>query len=519
MNTDLPDRLFAAAVVILMACAWSAVPDIGHPLGSDWGHYFTAAEFIWNPVDGLAYPDFRKPWFGWLMGGVGQGMGYLAAAQMIGKISLAGMVLGAALLGASMASRWVGLVAGGTVILMPLAMDGALWVNHYPALGAAVGLAFGAGAAAMRWRWTGWVILAGIAAGIAWALDFRGLIALPAAAGLVLLGGLRFGLKSCILRLAVFGAVFSGPFAQDVWLQRTFSIPQLEVASQLAVQRKGTLEQIGQGLVGGDRVRQACSGQRVERFRVASAGTECATALRTSSIERLAALGLIPSGIVLTAGAFWLLPSAPRRRWTVALAGAGIVGAPMLSLYMGMGWVTYFDRYVLPFAVIIAALLPVAAGRVADLVPVRWLRDPLGGVLALGATALVWPGLSARNIDAPERVQSSEYHAGVFAEWASASLGPADGVIDCAGLAVDSLLLPRRIDYVRYPPGDPECVALIKAPTRRSGQTFLITMHRDLPPNSSPTDLPYGVSAIAAQGWVEAKHTLDVDGYRLWVRP
>ena len=519
MNTDLPARFFSIGVAILMAAAWSSVPSISHPLGSDWGHYFTAAEFIWNPTQGLAYPDFRKPWFGWLIGGLGQGVGYLTAAQLIGKISLAVMVLGASLLGAAMASRWVGLVAGGTILLMPLAMDGALWVNHYPALGAAVGLAFGAGAAATRWRWFGWVLISALAAGVAWALDFRGLVALPAAAGLVLLGGLRLGIKICILRLLAFTAVFAGPYAQDAWLQQTFSVPQLEVSGQLAVQRKGTLEQIGQGLVGGDEVRRACAGQRVEHFQAAAATTACADALRDSSVSRLAALGLIPAGGVLGAGALWLLPSAPRRRWTMAVAGAGIVGAPMVSLYMGMGWVTYFDRYVLPFAVIIAAFLPVALARVADLMPVAWLRAPLGGLLALSATAILWPGLNARNLDAPETVRSSEYHAGVFADWATAVLGPDDGVIDCAGLAVDSLLLPRRIDYVRYPPGDPECVALIKAPTQRAGQTFLITMHRDLPPNSRPDALPYGVAAIAAQGWVEADHNLDVDGYRLWVRP
>ena len=519
MILDLPARLFAIGVGTLMVVGWVGVPSISHPLGSDWGHYFTAAEFIWNPVDGLAYPDFRRPWYGWLIGGLGQGMGYLAAAQLVGKLSLAVMVFGASLMGAAMANRWVGLVAGGTVTLMPLAMDGALWVNHYPALGAAVGLAFAAGAAAIRWRWLGWVVIAGLAAGVAWALDFRGLVALPAAAGLVLLGGLRMGVKRCVMRLALFAAVFGGPYAQDVWLQQTFNVPQLEVNGQLAVQRKGTLEQIGQGLVGGDVVRQACSGQRVENFRLSAATTDCADALRRSSIERLAALGLIPAGGLLAAGALWLLPSAPRQRWTMAVAGAGIVGAPMLSLYMGMGWVTYFDRYVLPFAVVIATLLPVAAARIADLSPIAWLRAPVGGALALGATIVAWPGLGARALDAPETVRSSEYHAGAFADWAAASIGPGDGVIDCAGLAVDSLLLPRRIDYVRYPPGDPDCVALIKAPTSRAGQTFLITMHRDLPPHSRPDALPYGVAAIAAEGWVEARHSLDVDGYRLWVRP
>ena len=518
MNTDLSPRLFAVAIIIVMGVAWSAVPSISHPLGSDWGHYFTAAEFIWNPIEGLAYPDFRKPWFGWLIGGLGQGMGYLAAAQFVGKVSLLGMILGAALLGAALASRWVGLVAGGTILLMPLAMDGALWVNHYPLLGAMVGLAFGAGAAAIRWRWLGWVVVAGLAAGVAWALDFRGLVALPAGAGLVLLGGLQHGLGKAVIRLLLFSAAFSGPYAQDVWLQRSFNVPQLEVAGQLAVQRKGTLEQIEQGLVGEETVREACRGQRVEHFRLAASTTPCADALRSSSLTRLAALGLVPSGVLLIAGALWLIPSAPRRRWIVAVASAGLVGAPMASLYMGMGWVTYFDRYVLPFASIIAAFLPIAAGRLADLIPVQWVRAPLGGLLALSATVALWPGLGARSLDAPETVRSSEYHAGAFADWANTSLGSEDGVIDCAGLAVDSLLLPRRIDYVRYPPGDPECVALIRAPTQRAGRTFLITMHRDLPPNSRPDALPYGVSAIAAEGWVEARHSLDVDGYRLWVR-
>jgi len=203
----------------------------------------------------------------------------------------------------------------------------------------------------------------------------------------------------------------------------------------------------------------------------------------------------------------------------MALAGAGIIGAPMVALYMGMGWVTYFDRYVLPFAVVIAAMLPVASARLAALLPFKALRAPVGGGLALGAVLMLWPGMNARSLDAPETVRSSEYHAGAFADWATSALGSADGVIDCAGLAVDSLLLPDRIDYVRFPPGDPECVSLIKAPTQRAGRTYLITMHRDLPPHSRPDALPYGVTAIASEGWVEAVHDLDVDGYRLWVRP
>ena len=147
--------------------------------------------------------------------------------------------------------------------------------------------------------------------------------------------------------------------------------------------------------------------------------------------------------------------------------------------------------------------------------PVAW-SAPLGGLLALGAAVILWPGLNARNLDAPEIFRSA-VPRGCLRELGMAVLGPDDGVIvalDWPSIACST----AQIDYVRYPPGD-ECVALIKAPTQRAGQTFLITMHRDLPPNSRPDALPYGVAAIAAQGWVEADHNLDVDGYRLWVRP
>ena len=104
---------FWLAVCVIAAYGWWTLPVVNHPLGSDWGHYFTAAEYIWNPVDGIAYPDFRKPWFGWLIGGLGQGIGYLDAAQWVGRVSMVLMVGAAAGLGWALANRWCGLVALG----------------------------------------------------------------------------------------------------------------------------------------------------------------------------------------------------------------------------------------------------------------------------------------------------------------------------------------------------------------------------------------------------------------------
>ena len=130
-------------------------------------------------------------------------------------------------------------------------------------LGAAVGLAFGAGAA----RPVGAGLLGidfALAAGVAWALDFRGLVALPAAAGLVLLGGLQFGIKLCV-RLLAFILVFAGPYAQDARLQQTQRPPAWSPAGWLCSERDPGW--IGRGLVGGDEVRRAVLASGLSTFR------------------------------------------------------------------------------------------------------------------------------------------------------------------------------------------------------------------------------------------------------------
>jgi hypothetical protein len=226
MKGEPPVTLFWVIITFVVVWAWLSLPHIDHPLGSDWGHYFTAAEYIWDPRAGLAYPDFRKPWYGWIIGGLGQWGGYFVAAQFVGRAAMVLMVLGSALLGTAMAGRWAGLVAAVTVPLMPLVMDGALWVNHYPLLGATVGLSVGAGAAAVRWPSLRWVVLAGVMAGVSMALDLRGAITVPMAVVLVGLGGIPLGLRQTALRLAVVGMMIGsvhthdqspavGPFAVD----------------------------------------------------------------------------------------------------------------------------------------------------------------------------------------------------------------------------------------------------------------------------------------------------------------
>ncbi len=498
---------------------WVSVPVIGHPLGSDWGHYFTVAEYLWNPTPGLAYPDFRKPWFGWLLGGLGQWLGYLSAAQLIAKVSLMGIIAGSALLAAALSNRLAALVAAATVTLMPLAMDGALWVNHYPVLAAMMGLAIAFGAACVRWPSLLWVLASGGCAGIALALDIRGGVAVAVAGMLVVLGARGF--RQMVLRTLCFGMVFGLVTAQDHWLQDTFKVPQLPFEQQLRVQRAGTLEQISQGLVGGETLAATCRGETVQRLGVSAAWSTCGKALRAASHQRLAAAALIPSVPVLAIVGLCFFPAAGWARRRSAFASAVVFGGPLLSVLIGMAWVTYFDRYILPFAALLAAFVPIACARSFGLGAVFFpsfsrAAKVAGAISAIGVSLVFWPGLSARALDAPEAVRSSEYHAGVFADWVSNSLQDGDGVVDCAGLAVDSLLLPRRVDYVRFPPGDADCVALVKHPVKRAGINYLITMHRDLPMAAKMTDLPFDHQAVSALGWVPVPDGPSIEGYRLW---
>jgi hypothetical protein len=80
-------------------------------------------------------------------------------------------------------------------------------------------------------------------------------------------------------------------------------------------------------------------------------------------------------------------------------------------------------------------------------------------------------------------------------------------------LAIDSLLLPQRIDYLRYPPGDEACVEHIRAPLSGGGQRYLITMHQNLPEHVLAD--AHSRSLIAGFGW-EQVDTGAPSGYQLW---
>lgn len=505
----------AAAVCALLMTQ----PAPSYPLGSDWGHHFTVAEFIWHPSPEIGYPLFRRPWYGWLVGALGEGMGYFEAAQLIGTLSAVVIVLAAGLGAWALGGPLVAPVAAVIAAWMPLVREGGLWVNHYPLLGAACGLALAAGAAASRWPRLGWVVSAGLAGGVAAAIDVRGEAVLPAVAVLVGIGlpWAKDWSKTGILTLGFLIGAAAVP-AHWAWLDSAFQIPALEFEAQVKVQRAGVLGQIQGGTFQDPTLEAACAGLVAGPMDISGLQGPCAQGLRGNALRRLSETGMLPDPALLWLGLLVLIPVGRRtgRRLRTTVCAGIVFGLPVAALWVGMGWVTYFPRYVLPFAAVIAMALPVGAYRLlraGSLTP-SWMGG-VAGAGALGAALLVWPGgpkpLAASSVDGA----GADRAAGHFAAWVRESLQPEDFLVDCAGLAVDSLLLPGRPPYVRFPPGDPACADHIAKPVERVGQTYLITMHQDLPENQ--IQLAHSRSRIAGYGW-EPVTTGGPKGYQLWKR-
>jgi hypothetical protein len=226
---------------------------------------------------------------------------------------------------------------------------------------------------------------------------------------------------------------------------------------------------------------------------------------------------VLPGKLTLWLLPLVLIPMAWRKKATGGdrarsiAASAVVFGIPTLSVFIGMGWVFYFDRYLMPFSALLAMAVPVAFGRLCALKKPHILR----WVAALGATAwsvLIWPGVDAVGLHSPHTQASADMSAGAAAKWAKATMSTSDRMFDCGGLALDYLLLPQQIDYVRHPPGDRACESLIRNPGTTDGRTFLITAHRP-----GQQDLAADALAIQSLGWQAMDPPDQLGPYQLWV--
>lgn len=519
-----------AALALGVALVVRPGPGWFYPEGVDWEQYLEAAVAVADPGSGAAFPGWRRPLHALVVGLLGARSGYVAAAQALAVGCAAAVVVAAGLLGRSLSRPWVGALAALTAAnLAPVALA-ARQVTPYPLLAAAVGLALALGAACSRWPTWPLAFGAGLAAGLAWAADPKGVIAPPLAILLVGVGLLRlppraWGRAAC---LAVgLGVGLGLPILLETAIERHLGLRPVPLAEQIESQRWQNLDQLGDPNLFSVAVRRACTGAPTAPSPGALLGP-CGAAMLDHNLAFLRVQGAVPDGRSALLAPLCLLPAAwgprTRERLAASLAAFLAVWLPLLAGLAGLLWVSHGVRYVLHLAVPIAVLVPLALDRLLGLPALRW---PRGRPWSAGAAALVaglwlwqlWPGLDLGRIASltgPNAPVAGSWDPALpdprvrLSRWLASQLGPDDLVIDCAASSIESFVLPRRLATLRALPHENErCAAWMQRPPDAAGERWLLTRHLPNDPGrrfALPADLPARlgweeVSGIPARPW------------------
>lgn len=424
--------------------------------GYGWADYLENAWMVTHRED-LGYANFRRPLHGALLGHLGEAMGsYADAGIVLSSLAAGGAVLAAGLLARALAGPWAAGAASVAVVSTQVAITSARWANNYTLLAGTSGLSLALAACCARWpRW--WLaLLAGLSGGLAWGVDSRGLAMLPGAAALVLLGAARARRVGVLLAFALPMAI--GPVSQDaLWLdgvQRPGPVEQLRF--QRSVSLRWARNSHDPVLI------DACADEAADTLpTLGTLQTPCAQAMWSYNLsKRFPAHLPWPAGVVALAALALLVPG---RRRGEAVDGIAALGGGLASLVAFAWWFPYPDRYLLPFCVPLAVIVPVGLARV--LGRVRPWALAVGAVVALAGAWVADP--TERNTPTKLQFNPQERLKDRVAAQVASVLGDGDAFLDCADFHTATRWLPRLV--APAPPmakvDEARCVAWLKAPS------------------------------------------------------
>ena len=489
----------------------------GYPHGADWDSYLGSAAHMWIDPTAFRYNEWRQPLYPWLVGLLGAGGSYVLAGQILALVSSVGTVLGAGLMARALAAPWVAGLAAVSTALLSVVVDGSWWVNPYPLVGALTALALAAAATCARWPRVSLAVVTGVLGGLCLAVDPRGM---PIAVAVPLLCALGPGVvqrRGLLAALAVVG--IAGGWGLDHGLQAAYGLEMRAMQSQLSLQHnesRGPDAPMDGATV--DEAR-ACAETAKLDLGFSALTSDCARQRLALNQRNLRDRSHLPPALpaVLLLG-LCMIPAGWGRRSSLVLA---LVYLPSVAaLLLGMAWVPYVDRYLLPSAALLGCLGPVALARFGGLLvrlrPARRWLVFVGPGLAVMWVAWVFPGahpsvlldpvqhIVRRKGELPAPVDARQY----LADWAVATLGPDDLLLDCAELHLEILLLPRSLPLWDAPPHDKLCRERMKSPPSVDGELYLISVHQrgwKVDPR-----LPKPES-IAARGWEELPLDIEID--------
>ena len=153
--------------------------DLPVPTSGGYMEYLELVEVFRDPARVYQLNPWRKSTWGALVGGWGELTGRTTweAAFDVTHVSVALIILGAALLARALAGPVAACAAALVAVAMVPLVESWLWLSPYPALGGATAVALGLGCVGARWKSVPALVGAALAGGLALALDGRGVAA------------------------------------------------------------------------------------------------------------------------------------------------------------------------------------------------------------------------------------------------------------------------------------------------------------------------------------------------------
>jgi len=505
------------SVLVAVVAIQVAVPNLHHPRGSNWPAYFEAAEFFWDPT--ASYHGWRPPIHPYIHATLGQQIGFLAAGQLLARIGVSAIVLGAALTGRALGGPWVGALAALVVPFLQTAVEATTWMNMYPLSASAGSLGVAMGCVAARWPRVLPALLAGALTGLAWKINHLSLALIPTAGCLVALGAAA---RLPAVRRVALGLAFvlgvGGAVGLDRWIVHTYEVPQEDMSTQILTRRAEITREL-KALGGSDPKFSACTDFVAKAPNLPELTNACARQFIAANWGTLRAEDCAPPAHYL-----WLLlpclliPAgwSGQRRWnrirsslgsTVAFAGPGA------AMMIGAAWTTYSEKYMLSLVFLLAVLIPLASARLGGVVGAALKRRRRGRQVGLLIAALWllfgWPRPQGWHADAITLPHDWEYVAGDVAAYAAENMGPSDLFLDCVPLRIDLVLLPQQISHKSGLITQSPCSDWIVDPPEAEGQVWLLSRAFDALPHTHDT-------TIAAHGWTQVRQY--PEEHTLWVR-
>ena len=408
----------------------------GLACGFDWERYLRETWAYFNP--GTMNSTWLEPLYSYMLGNLGNAVGWAWAGMLISSIGVLLIVLGSGILGRAMAGPWVGAVAAMSIPLTPNLAAAARWVNVYPALSGATAMGLACMVAMTRWPRLGWALLGRCLcrAGLG-ARRTNGAAASrlhpPRARGCKRRDGLRApNAPLCSSPPRHVGRALEPGHASVVPREST----EQSSAEILRVSRLSKLRVSPNPVL-----RQACIDEPSEVINLSGLLRPCAHALSLDNAGRVDE-GL-PFGLWLTQGLlpFALLPGALGRRQALA---AVLAFGPFVGMTLIMSrWIIVTPRYMLQLAAPAAVIVPLGLWQLWRTLGRKPAIRRWAAVGPIAVLIWLWRGGPEHTNAGPLEGSSTYQMMAPIMAFIDDDVGPEDVLLDCSESHIEVALLPR----------------------------------------------------------------------------